>query len=98
MLIKLLFILRSLQNVFLNLHVGYFHIFSYLLGLYLWFLLLLFIIYFRNIDQNNISFIQNSYNKSMHNQRLLYSETKKPRVGSINKENNIRLFNDSFIN
>ncbi len=32
----------------------------------------------------------------MQNQRLLYSESKRARAGSINKENNIKLFNDSF--
>jgi hypothetical protein len=33
----------------------------------------------------------------MQNQRLLYSESKRVRAGSINKENNIKIFNDSLI-
>lgn len=33
----------------------------------------------------------------MQNQRLLYSESKRVRAGSINKENNNKLFNDSLI-
>lgn len=33
----------------------------------------------------------------MQNQRLLYSETKRARLGSVNKENNLKQFNDSLI-